>query len=364
MTAQALAVIENTPAPVARATRIQVTDPIPVMDTGRFEQMQRIASIMARSTLLPETIVGYRNKDGDLVVYPHETIVANCFLVVNQAIGWSMDPFSVIQCVSVVHGRICYEGKLVAAAIERRTGIVLSYAWNEATGDDLEITVSGTLPGEAAPRTVKGTVGKWRTNGRNSPWGTDARKQLAYRGAREWERLHKPGTMLGVYTDDELEDAVARQERRTPPPATLVETTPETRKPPAPTVAAIENKPAVVVAPIGDKPKPVEVTSGPQQTTPSVTQASTPTQRRPPAPPSARPMPISLAFDFAAHKARCIAALEFAKDFDACDGVFAHFAQNRKGDLTDEQYEELRGLVVDRQEAFEPARPQTNVEWA
>jgi ERF superfamily len=87
------------------------------------------------------------------------------------------------------------------------------------------------------------------------------------------------------------------------------------------------------------------------------------TQRRPPAPPSAKPMPISLAFDFAAHKARCVAALDFAKDFDACDGVFAHFAQNRKDDMTDAQYMEIRDLVTTRQEALDPARPQTNVEW-
>lgn len=362
MSAQALAVVEPAPAPTRTTTRIQVMDPIPVMDTGRFEQMQRVASIMARSTLLPETIVGFRDKNGDLVIYPYETIMANCFLVVNQAIGWSMDPFSVIQCVSVVHGRICYEGKLVAAVIERRAGIILSYTWNDAQGDALEITVSGTLPGESAPRTVKGTVAKWRTNGKNSPWGTDARKQLAYRGAREWERLHKPGTMLGVYTDDELEDALQRQERRpTPPPSlVVVETATETRKPPAPAAPAapaIEHKPAVTVEPAPDKPKPVEITSGQVQT------AAPAGQRRPPAPPSAKPTGGALSIDFAAHKACVAEALALAKDFDACDNVFARFGQNRKADLTDEQYSELRDLVTDRQEAFDPKLPDHTQIW-
>lgn len=329
--------------------RLVVTDPIPVLDSARFEQMYRIAKVMALSSLIPDSLG--KDKDGNLL--PIEVVISNCFLIVNQAVGWHMDPFAVAQCASVVKGRVCYEGKLIAAVLDRCAGVVLSYAWNDAQGDALEITVSGTIPGEAVARTVKGTVGAWKTTRTGSPWAVQPRMQLAYRGAREWGRLHRPAVMLGVYSDDELEAAVERQERRPPPPPAFVaiEGAGETRKPVAP---AIEHKQTTAVETAVETRDPV-VTSGTQtQTQPPAA------QRRPPAPPSARPMPTSPSFDFAAHKARAAEALTKADSFDACDEVFARFGQNWKANLSDEQYMEIRDLVTDRQDQFEPVR---RVEW-
>ncbi len=183
-----------------------VTDPIAVLDTARFEHMQRIASVMAQSNLIPDglCITG----SGDEREYlPPAKIVANCFLVVNQAVRWGMDPFAVAQCVSVVHGKLCYEGKLIAAVIEAKLGIRLQFKWDNGQGDNLGIVVSGQFPEEHEPRTVSGTVGEWKTTGNGSPWtAKQSRKMLAYRGTREWARLHAPGLMLGVYSDDELAD--------------------------------------------------------------------------------------------------------------------------------------------------------------
>jgi hypothetical protein len=66
-----------------------------------------------------------------------EQIMANCFLVVNQAVRWNMDPFAVAQCVSVVHGKLCYEGKLIAAIIEAKLGIATSGMNSLATSSAL-----------------------------------------------------------------------------------------------------------------------------------------------------------------------------------------------------------------------------------
>src|ERR1700742_4942805 len=98
---------------------MNVVDSIPALDTARFEHMQRIANVMARSTMIPETLRMYGPKDNrqDL---PFEQVMSNCFLVVNQAVRWGMDPFAVVSCCAVVHGRLSYEGKLVAAVLDAK----------------------------------------------------------------------------------------------------------------------------------------------------------------------------------------------------------------------------------------------------
>lgn len=209
-----------TPAPMKREIQ-NVIDPVPILDTARFEHMQRIANIMARSSMIPETLrtAGTKNNKVDL---PFEQVLSNCFLVVNQATRWGMDPFAVISCCSVVHGRLAYEGKLVAAVLEAKLGVALKYEWDDQRGEDLGIAVSGQLP-DGRIETITGTVRDWKTNGDGSPWKPSTyRKMLAYRGAREWARLHAPAVMLGVYSGDELEDlAEDARARRAAPVASL-----------------------------------------------------------------------------------------------------------------------------------------------
>ena len=187
-----------------------VQDAIPVLDTGRFEHMQRIATVMAETSLIPETLKGEN---------PRQTL-ANCFLVVNQATRWGMDPFAVAQCCSVVHGKLTYEGKLVAAVLDAKLGVRLTYKWS-GEGERMAIEVSGVLP-DGVVESITGTVAEWKT-GEKGPWKPATyRKMLAYRGAREWARLYAPAVMLGVYSDDEMEQ-LSRPPMRdiTPPPAPL-----------------------------------------------------------------------------------------------------------------------------------------------
>ena len=196
-----------------------VTDVIPVLDTARFEHMQRVAVVMAASNLIPDGLCMTRGEDGKLQLLPEAQIKANCFLVVNQAVRWGMDPFAVAQCVSVVHGKLCYEGKLIAAVIEAKLGINLEYAIT-GQGEAMKVVVSGAIDGEPVvdskkqPKTVKGTVADWKTDGKGSPWAARRiSRMLRYRGAREWSRVHTPGLMLGVYSDDEME-ALSSEDRR------------------------------------------------------------------------------------------------------------------------------------------------------
>src|SRR4051812_12735664 len=92
-----------------------VESEIAVLDTAKFEQMYRIAGAMAAATLIPEHL--YKDKNG---AFSPEEVKANCFLIVNQATRWEMDPFSVMPETYVVGGKLGYQGKLVAAVVNSR----------------------------------------------------------------------------------------------------------------------------------------------------------------------------------------------------------------------------------------------------
>jgi hypothetical protein len=212
--------------PTAVRERIEVIDAVPLFDTSRFEHMQRVATVMARSTLMPESLY-MEGKANDKKLLPYDTIISNCFLVVNQAVRWGLDPFAVAQCVSVVHGKLCYEGKLVAAVLQAKLGMNLHHhitgsgddtriymsdrPFNEefTVGDSTGPLVSFLKPGIRIPgvRLFDGSVGEWKTTGTNSPWSPkNFPRMLIYRGTRDWCRIYEPATMLGVYTDDEMVD--------------------------------------------------------------------------------------------------------------------------------------------------------------
>ena len=207
-----VALVQSGPTP-AREIRV-VVDPVPMLDTARFEHMQRIATLMARTSMIPDSLA----KSGtDLL--PPDQIMANCFMVVNQAVRWNMDPFAVAQCASVIHGKLMWEGKLVAAVIDAKLGIRLKYTFvndepNRNPEDQrLGVVVSGQFNDEDEPRTIEGTVQRWH-KGAKSPWANPAdwKRQLRYMGAREWARAHAPAIMLGVIAEDEAEEAYHPQQ--------------------------------------------------------------------------------------------------------------------------------------------------------
>lgn len=196
---------------------IEVVDAVPLLDTSKFEHMQRIATGMARSTLIPDSLREEGTKDNKQEL-PFERVAANCFLIVNQAVRWGLDPFSVAQAVSVVHGKLCYEGKLVAAVIQAKLGFNLHHHF-VGEGEAMRVYLSDKLltddivatfyPGIRRPdmRLFDGSVSEWKTSGNGSPWSPkNFVRMLIYRGTRDWCRIYEPALMLGVYTPDEMLD--------------------------------------------------------------------------------------------------------------------------------------------------------------
>lgn len=172
-------------------TTFDPKDPISFyLDTGIFEQLQRVAKMMATSSLVPAHL---------------QQKVSDCFLVVAQAFRWGMDPFSVAQHTFVLKGKLGYEGKLIAALVNAsgrvEGNLRPSYS---GTGDARKIVITGRLKGETQDREVEGTVGGWKTD--NEMWRKDPDQIGYYRGAREWARRHMPEVVLGIIADEELVD--------------------------------------------------------------------------------------------------------------------------------------------------------------
>ncbi|MCA3704293.1 MAG: hypothetical protein INF12_14825 [Methylobacterium sp.] len=184
--------VTKLPAPARVPVAVDVNNPISLyLDTGVFEQLQRVAKLMVSSGLAPDHLKG-------------ESKMADAFLVTAQAFRWGMDPFAVAQHTFVYQKKLGYEGKLIAAVVNSRGRLKspLNYRY-EGTGDNRKVIVSGTIEGETAPREIEGTAKEWRTN--NEKWRTMTDQMLAYRGAREWGRRHAPELILGVhYGDDEI----------------------------------------------------------------------------------------------------------------------------------------------------------------
>lgn len=177
--------------PAAFQVSVDVNNPTSLyLDTAVFNQINRVAVMMASSKLAPKHLQGADK-------------VADCILVVAQALRWKSDPFAVAQHTFVLQGKLGYEGKLIAAMVNASGKLKepLDYTYS-GEGDDRKIVVSGTFKGADKERTVEGTIGKWKTA--NEHWKKDPDQMAAYRGARQWARRHMPEVLLGVNSEEEM----------------------------------------------------------------------------------------------------------------------------------------------------------------
>lgn len=179
-----------------------------------------LAKAMSSAKMVPQCL---QNSPGD------------CLMVIEQAMRWSMSPFAVAQATSVVKGKLCFEGKLVSAAIQS-SGVLegrLNYKFT-GEGDTRKVICSGTIKGEREPRTVEVALQDARTE--NMWWRKTPDQMLTYHSARVWARRHTPEVMLGVYSPDEFDatekishssEDVIDAEDEPSPPKTEPEETPE-----------------------------------------------------------------------------------------------------------------------------------------
>jgi hypothetical protein len=172
-----------------------------INDTARFEHAYRVAESMALAALLPDHLL--RNKHGEFTL---SQIKGNCFRIVMQAMRWEVDPFALLDETFVTNGKIGYQGKVITAIVNARSGLKerleFTFSGEEGT-DNYTVTVGGTFLNEDRPRTVSLSVGKAKTQ--NDMWRKDPEQKLIYSGVVRWARRYCPDIILGVTTEDDAE---------------------------------------------------------------------------------------------------------------------------------------------------------------
>lgn len=201
----------TTPARPPREIRA-VENPLALYDTGRFEHMMRIATTMASASLCPQHLIARQFDDAGNPTKKEDRAgtIANCFRIVNQAERWGQDPFALADAAAVVNGRLVYEGKAVAAAMDSK-GIARRYEYfGEPGTDSYGIRIWDK---DDPAQMITGTVADWKTRDRGgtvkSIWIGEANqaRQLKYRGDREHCRRWHPSIIMGVLADDEVDAA-------------------------------------------------------------------------------------------------------------------------------------------------------------
>ncbi len=210
---------------VAVRERTVTHSPVAIWDSADFEQMQRVGVVLARSGLVPESLCKGKwidpETNREVEGFLNEQVVAaRCVLICNQARLWGADPLNVLQCTSLINGRLMYEGKLVNAIVQHLTGVKLRFELGRWNTDHFEPTDERSGLAEALAircfdpedpaREVTGSVGMWKTTRAGNPWTNAGNwpRQLRYRAAREWARAYEPGAILGILAegDQEIED--------------------------------------------------------------------------------------------------------------------------------------------------------------
>lgn len=180
---------------------------------NRFILANQIASTLSAATLIPDHLRGERKKvngEWQLIAFSPEQVRANVLMVVNRALQWGVDPIALISESFVVGGKLDFQGKVIAAVVNAlgglRNNLTFTYTGN---GEDLVVTVAGTLKSENAPRTInlsyRDAVTKDGQGRVNEQWKKDVESKLAYSGAKKWARRHAPGVVLGLFAEDEDE---------------------------------------------------------------------------------------------------------------------------------------------------------------
>lgn len=173
-----------------------------LMDTARFEQVQRVAQSLGLAAFTPKHLKGATIQE----------TVANCFRVVNQAFRWGMDPFAVADETYVVGGKLGYQGKLVAAVINTRSNLAARLRCEySGAGNERMVTITGRFTNEDSDRSITLTVAQAKTS--NSMWEKDPDQKLYYSGVTKWARRHCPEVILGVLTEDDVERIAEREQR-------------------------------------------------------------------------------------------------------------------------------------------------------
>jgi hypothetical protein len=161
-------------------------------DPERFEFAQRVASVFAKSTMVPDH---FKNNIG------------NCMIALNYAARVQADPFMIFQNLFVIHGKPGIEGKLVIALVNQsRRFDPLEFEEDDqgCLAFAKEVRSGKVLKGPKITWDMVRGEGWLSKNG--SKWEHLSPLMFRYRAATYFARVYCPEVLLGMQTKEELED--------------------------------------------------------------------------------------------------------------------------------------------------------------
>jgi hypothetical protein len=180
----------------------------------RFEQAQRVASMLVQSPLVPDHIRGKTAKEG----------VANVVMSIAMAQEMGENPIIVMQSIYFVGGKAGWSAQYMIARANRSGVFQGAIRFRTAgAGKDLSVTAYATLKGDTEPVEATADMKMAEAEGwtRNPKYKSMAEHMLTWRAATFLIRRYAPQVMLGYHTSDELEDiAPAVSPRRIAPSST------------------------------------------------------------------------------------------------------------------------------------------------
>jgi hypothetical protein len=143
--------------------------------------------------------------------------VGDCYIAVNLANRYGMDPWTLMQELYIISGRPMMSGKLATAILNHSLADPLRPVYS-GEGDERTITLSGRPEGEAEALSVKLKVKDARTA--NEQWKKNPDQMLMYAASRTWGRRFAPDILLGiVFDDEEIPTGAPRPNAVSTPPA-------------------------------------------------------------------------------------------------------------------------------------------------
>ena len=161
-----------------------------------FEKLMDMATMLSKSTIVPAM---YMNRP------------ENCFVALDMASRMGISPMIVMQNLYIVQGRPSWSGSAIASMIRASkefTQVELVYVGQEGQ-DSYGAYITAVRNGKV----VKGgtvTIATAKKEGwfqkTGSKWQTIPSQMLGYRAYAWFGRLHCPELLMGLQTNDEVED--------------------------------------------------------------------------------------------------------------------------------------------------------------
>lgn len=163
-----------------------------------FALIQRQAQLLAASDLVPKEFKGN---------------TANCVIALDMANRMGMNPLAIMQNIYIVHGKPGWSSTFIIGAINSTKKF--SPLRFEMTGDGdaktcvawvMELATGERL--ESPPVSIGMAKKEGWVDKTGSKWKTMPDLMLRYRAATLFGRLYAPEILMGMRTEDELQDIV------------------------------------------------------------------------------------------------------------------------------------------------------------